>query len=140
MSQTDKGVLIYNEWFESTNTLSGSEFKKLMFAVYRYQIYGKKPMKFKGKTAIVASMIFPSIDRRMACAAYGSAGAMKRKKTSSDNSDEALREASSPPESKAKLNEAKQSVSIYDRSRGAEKEKWQDFFDTATAHALEQGK
>ena len=54
MSNTDKGVLIFNEWFDAMENLSANDFKTLMCAVYHYQIHGKKPPVFKGKAAFVA--------------------------------------------------------------------------------------
>ena len=78
MSQTDKGVLIFDEWFEAMDHLGASDFKKLMIAIYRYQIFGEKPPEFKGKSALAASVIFPYITRRRALAKSGKLAAEKR--------------------------------------------------------------
>ncbi len=66
MSNTDKGVLIFNEWFEAMDKLNPKEFKKLMLSIYEYQAQSVEPPVFEGKTAIVADMIFPYIRRRIA--------------------------------------------------------------------------
>ena len=78
MSQTDKGVLIFEEWFKAMDKLGANEYKKLMHAIYRYQLCGEEPPEFKGKSAIVADMIFPYITRRLAQARGGKRSAEKR--------------------------------------------------------------
>ena len=47
MSQTDKGVLIFAEWFEAMEKLNSRDYKALMNAVYRYQLLGEEPPEFK---------------------------------------------------------------------------------------------
>ncbi len=74
MSQTDKGVLIFAEWFEAMSKLNPTDYKALMNAVYRYQILGEKPPEFKGKSGMVAAIIFPYIERRLEGAKWGKKG------------------------------------------------------------------
>lgn len=71
MSYTDKGVLMFEEWFRAMDKLSASDYKRLMHALYRYQLHGEEPPEFKGKAAIVADMMFPYIARRLAQAKGG---------------------------------------------------------------------
>ena len=78
MSQTEKGVLIFSEWFEAMKDLKVTEFKSMMYAIYRLQILGEEPPEFQGKAGIIASFIFPMIKRRMELSEYGSRGAAKR--------------------------------------------------------------
>lgn len=78
MSYTDKGVLVFDEWFRAMERLGAYDYKKLMHAVYRYQLYGEEPPEFKGKAAIVADMMFPYIARRLAQAKGGKRSAEKR--------------------------------------------------------------
>ena len=85
MSNTDKGVLIFNEWFDAMENLSANDFKTLMCAVYHYQIHGKKPPVFKGKAAFVAKILFPYIDRRLAQSRAGKISAEMRAEVSSDD-------------------------------------------------------
>ena len=66
MGQTDKGVLIFSEWFEAMNHLSSKEYKTMMNSIYRCQMHGEEPVKFQGKAALVAAIIFPSVQRRSA--------------------------------------------------------------------------
>ena len=78
MSNTDKGVLVFDEWFDAMSKLNPKEYKLLMEAIHRYQLHGEEPPEFKGKSAIVADMIFPYITRRLAQARGGKRSAEKR--------------------------------------------------------------
>ena len=78
MSQTDKGVLIFAEWFEAMSKLCPTDYKALMNAVYRYQILGEKPPEFKGKSSLVAAIIFPYVERRLESAKWGKRGSSVR--------------------------------------------------------------
>ncbi len=78
MSQTDKGVLIFGEWFEAMNMLSPKDYKALMNAIYRCQLLGEEPPEFKGKACMMSSMIFPYIKRRLATARAGKKGSSAR--------------------------------------------------------------
>lgn len=78
MSQTDKGVLIFFEWFEAMEHLDAKTYKSMMNAIYRYQLKGEKPPEFKGKASIVAAIIFPYIDRRITMSKAGKKGMRSR--------------------------------------------------------------
>lgn len=104
MSQTEKGVLIFSEWFEAMKDLKVTEFKSMMYAIYRLQIFGEEPPEFQGKAGIIAAFIFPMIKRRMELSEYGSRGAAKRLAidiTASAAEANAEKSASSPPSSEA---------------------------------------
>lgn len=78
MSETDKGVLIYSEWFRALDKLSAKDYKAVLSAAYRYQILGQKPPEFSGKAEIVASIIFPYIERRIKQTERGRMGGAAR--------------------------------------------------------------
>ena len=78
MSEINKGVLIYNEWFDAMKNLNAKDFKSLILAMYDYQIYDVPPPEFKGKSSIVSSMIFSCLKRRKQQAARGKLGAESR--------------------------------------------------------------
>lgn len=78
MSEIDKGVLIYNEWFDAMKNLNPKDFKALILAMYDYQIHDVPPPEFKGKSSIVSSMIFSYVKRRKQQAARGKLGAESR--------------------------------------------------------------
>ena len=78
MSQTDKGVLMYFEWFEAMSRLDPKTYKTMMNAIYCYQQKGEKPPEFKGKAQVAASIIFPCIERRIVSSRAGKRGAQKR--------------------------------------------------------------
>ena len=84
MSETNKGVLIYNEWFEAMESLTPKEYKCLLSAAYRYQIHGDPPPQFKGKAQIIAAVIFPYIERRKKQAVRGKLGIEARLSKTSD--------------------------------------------------------
>jgi Na+/alanine symporter len=44
LSQTEKGVLIFSEWFEAMENLNANDFKRMIYAIYRLQICGEKPL------------------------------------------------------------------------------------------------
>ena len=74
MSKTDKGVLIFNEWFEAMENISDRDCGRLVKAIYKYQVLGEKPPIFKEKAEILASVIFPCIERRKKMSAAGKLG------------------------------------------------------------------
>lgn len=114
MSETDKGVLIYNEWFEAMENLSAKDYKSLLSAVYRYQILNVPPPEFKGKAQILASVIFPYIERRKKQAERGKRGVEVRLGKAYPNtalaSSEALSKASSEALSEALSEASSQSI------------------------------
>ncbi len=78
MSDITKGVLIYNEWFEAMRSLNQKDYKTLINAIYNAQIHDLPPPEFTGRAGIVASMIFPCIERRKKQSGFGRAGAEAR--------------------------------------------------------------
>ena len=87
MGQTEKGVLIFSEWFEAMKGLSANDFKRMIYAIYRLQIFGEEPPEFQGKPGMIASIIFPMLRRRMELAQYGSLGAAKRLSASKNEAE-----------------------------------------------------
>ena len=133
MSTTDKGVLIFNEWFEASRELSSIEFKKLFMAMYNYQAYGTEPPQFKSKTKPVASIVFPCLKRRMDGARFARFGA--------DPVWEPARVESPTPEAKEKKKKEKYSTekkSTY--ARESEGDSWDEFFELAARKALGEQK
>ena len=78
MSKTETGVFLFNEWLEAMSDLPANDFKKLVCAIYDYQLYGKQPPEFKGKTAIVSTIVFPCVNRRVTACRAGKLGAKAR--------------------------------------------------------------
>lgn len=91
MSEIDKGVLIYNEWFDAMENLNPKDFKAFIYAMYNYQIHDVPPPEFKGMSAMMSSMIFPYIKRRKKQAAIGKLGAEARLARASEPSRSASR-------------------------------------------------
>ena len=78
MSEIDKGVLFFREWLESMDKLSPREYKKLVTAIYQYQLNDVPPPSFTGMTEMLATIIFPCIKRRKEASSFGRFGADKR--------------------------------------------------------------
>ena len=78
MGYTEKGVLIFGEWFEAMDKLNPKDYKALMNSIYRYQMKGEEPPEFKGKAGMVALIIFPYIGRRLAQSKGGKRSAEMR--------------------------------------------------------------
>lgn len=78
MSNSNRGVLFLYEWFEAMESLSPKEYKTMMNAIFRYQLYGEEPPEFKGKTALLSRIIFPYIGRRIMATRAARIGALKR--------------------------------------------------------------
>lgn len=74
MSKTDKGVLIFNEWFEAMENISDRDCGRLVKAIYKCQILGEEPPEFKGKIAVLANVVFPCIERRKKMSTAGKRG------------------------------------------------------------------
>ena len=85
MSNTDKGVLMFNEWLDAMNELTPKDYKQMMTAIYRYQMKGEQPPEFKGKARIIATMVFPYVKRRIAQANGGKKAMAARRERLSDN-------------------------------------------------------
>lgn len=133
MKTIDEGVYIFNNWFESAKVLSGIEFKKLFLAIYNYQIHGIEPPSFTQKGEGIARNIFPCIEKRINGAIYARRGTVDKKEPDPIREPDRVK----PPTLYTKEKISKEKNSIYSLE---ERERWQDFFDIATAHALEQGK
>lgn len=130
MSQTDKGVLIFSEWFEAMKCLKATDFKRLMLAIYRFQIFDEEPPEFEGKAGMIASIIFPVIRRRMELSEYGSRGAAKRlsairEKSKNDGyeGELATSEESSHPEGDPESQAESQAISPLEAKEKNRKEK-----------------
>ncbi|MBQ4091143.1 MAG: hypothetical protein IJC64_02370 [Clostridia bacterium] len=78
MGQIDKGILLFPEWLEAMESLPGTDFKRLTYAIYNYQMKGIEPPEFKGKARIVAAMIFPYVRRRIENSRAGKKGMQAR--------------------------------------------------------------
>ena len=74
MNEKSKGILIFSEWFEAMEKLSARDYKRLLSATYHYQIHNVQPPEFEGKAAILASMIFPYVEKRKKLSASGKKG------------------------------------------------------------------
>ena len=77
-SDISKGVLIFNEWFDAMERLSAKDYKALMIAIYNAQINNIPPPEFTGRTKMVATIIFPCIERRKSQSERGLASAAAR--------------------------------------------------------------
>ena len=78
MSQTDKGILIFYEWMEAMDKLPPRQYKALLSAICRFQQKGEEPPIFEGKSALLASVIFPFLRRRCDKARAGRMSAYSR--------------------------------------------------------------
>jgi DNA (cytosine-5)-methyltransferase 1 len=74
MSKKEVGFLFFYDWLEPFSLLSGDEFKKLFISMAEYQLNGTKHGEFTGNTALIASFVFPQLDRRMARSEAGKKG------------------------------------------------------------------
>ena len=114
MSKTDKGVLIFNEWFEAMENISDRDCGRLVKAIYKYQVLGEKPPIFKGKAEILADVVFPCIDRRKTLSEAGKRGSQIKwndhTKILSEAKREANREANSTPSPIEKKSKEKNST------------------------------
>ena len=149
MSDISKGVLIFNEWFEAMERLSAKDYKALMIALYNAQINNIPPPEFTGRSKIVATMIFPCIERRKKQSEHGLASAAARlAKKKQSNTDASISVAngvtnSVANQSKEKKNRIEYSYNKAER-RGADapaaKEAssfdLDDFFEAAVRRSL----
>lgn len=78
MPKTDNGFLFFFDWVKPFGQLSGDEFKEIFFAMIEYQQNGTPPPEYEGTLGIVASFVFPQLERRKACSEAGRAGMSKR--------------------------------------------------------------
>lgn len=117
MSRIDKGVLIFNEWFEAMENISDRDCGRLVKAIYKYQVLGEKPPIFKGKAEILADVVFPCIDRRKKLSEAGKRGNQLQAAARAKAKQEAAGVAAGTPppiekNSKEKNSTAKSSESI----------------------------
>ena len=78
MSEINKGILIFKEWLVSMEKLPPKEYKKMIIAMCDYQFNDVPPPEFTGKSALVAPIIFPCLQRRKEASAKGQKGADAR--------------------------------------------------------------
>ena len=74
MSNTEKGILLYNEWIEAMRDITPKEFKRLILAIYECQILDVPQPEFNGIAKSVASVIFPYVKKRKKQAERGKLG------------------------------------------------------------------
>lgn len=82
---TDKGLLVFYDWEECFDSLSGDEFKELFLAMLRFKKYGTTPPEFTGVSKIIASLLFPQLERQIQEFQNGKKGGRPKKNISDDN-------------------------------------------------------
>ena len=75
MSKKNSGMILYYDWLTAMEQLSGNDVKKLLLAIRDFQLNGTPPPELKGKSKLLASLIFPSIERRRLLSDCGKRGA-----------------------------------------------------------------
>ena len=114
MSQAEKGVLVFNEWLEAMEKLCARDYKMLMNAMYKYQIYDEEPPIFQGKVEVLARVIFPCLERRKKLSKAGKRGtqiqATERAKASREVAGQVIGVAESTPEAIEKNSKEKNST------------------------------
>lgn len=78
MPKTDNGFLFFFDWVKPFGQLSGDEFKEIFFAMIEYQQNGTPPPEYEGTLGIVASFVFPQLERRIQKQKEGYEYAQKR--------------------------------------------------------------
>ena len=78
MGKSNKGFLFFYDWIDVLEELEGKDFKRLVMAMINYQRDGTPPPEFKGVSRVIAQLIFPQIDRRIANAEAGKTGMKNR--------------------------------------------------------------
>lgn len=86
MSKKDLGILIYHEWLSAMEGLSAKDVKALLMAMRDFQVRDLPPPQFKGSANVLASVIFPSIERRKKLSDYGKRGMEARYSSQSEAS------------------------------------------------------
>ena len=147
MTKITEGVLIFNNWFEAAKLLSGSEFKKLMLAIYEYQIFGKQPPTFTPKGEAVARSILPLIEKRVKGAMWARQGLEKNEGTPKGvpmgvTPDEPAREPMREP---ARVNRSTPYPKEYKRkenirnSSEEEDRSWAEYYEDAAERFMKLG-
>lgn len=72
---------MFSEWLEAMEYLSPKDYKAIVNAIYRYQLYDEAPPEFTGKAAMVGKIIFPCIAKRKQLSENGRKGGLKRVET-----------------------------------------------------------
>ena len=92
MSDINKGVLIFNEWFEAMKVLSMEERAQLIYAMYDFQINNIPPPKFSSVADSLATIFFKCIENRKVQSRRGlmsaAARLAKQEEASADRSDD----------------------------------------------------
>ncbi len=114
MSDINKGVLIYNEWFEAMRALDPDDFKAVVLAIYDSQIHNIPPPEFEGVARAIAAIILPYIERRKQQAERGRAGAAARY---SKEDDQTSANGTAISQNENKINKSK---SIYNQIKATE--------------------
>ena len=100
---------MFNEWLEAMEKLSARDYKMLMNAMYKYQIYNEDPPIFQGKVEVLAKVIFPCLERRKKFCDAGKRGtqlqAKKRAKASGQVIEEVIEEVIEVTESTSETKE-----------------------------------
>lgn len=53
----------YYDWYQPFSTLSGEDFKRLILAMVQYHKDGTPPPEFEGSAWLIASFVFPQLER-----------------------------------------------------------------------------
>ena len=64
VKNSNSGMLFFYDWVKPFSQLNGNDFKNLVLAMIEYQQNGGEIPEFKGKADIIASFVFPQIERR----------------------------------------------------------------------------
>ena len=81
----DKGLLFFYDWEECFDSLNDKECKTLLLSMLRFKKYGTPPPEFTGVCKVIASLLFPQIERQIKDFENGKKGGRPKKETSSNN-------------------------------------------------------
>lgn len=84
---TDKGLLIFYDWEECFDSLPDKECKELLLAMIRFKKYGTPQPEFTGVTKIIASLLFPQIERQIQEFLNGKKGGRPKKSKDVNDGD-----------------------------------------------------
>ena len=73
--QRNRGFLIFYDWMRALETLNPKDFKAVMMAMFNYQKDNIPPPEFSNKGKVIASFIFPQLERRKYLSEVGKKGA-----------------------------------------------------------------
>ena len=83
----DKGLLVFYDWEECFESLPDKEFKELFLSMLRFKKYGTPPPEFTGVSKIIASLLFPQIERQIQDFLNGKKGGRPKKNKDGNNDD-----------------------------------------------------